>query len=973
MTHPTHLTDPTHPTHATRYDPHMKRRLFSSALILTALGTLPAAQMRVVPLDDVQGHVALGLALRHLSNTGILMHTTAHPDDENNGLLVMLNRGQGVRTALATATRGNGGQNEIGPEIFEALGVLRTQELAALHRFDGAEQYFTRAVDFGYSFSIDETFEKWGRDEITADYVRLIRTIRPDVIITLPPAGDAGGQHHMASAVITRDAYRRAGDPAKYPEQIKAGLRPWQPKKLYQSAGFGFPGEPEAAGRVTRVNSGIYDRLLGKTYAEIGAEARSMHKCQGTGQLLSLPTPAAQAGYQLVETTLPGQMERDESSLFDGIDTGLAGLAAFAGPRPPTGLADGLAAIAAAVRAAQKNFDSASDEAAVEPLVEGLSAVRALRRELRTMPLDDASRYEIDFRLHQKEAEFEQAIVIAAGVKVEALADDGVVVPGQHTKVSIFIANRGATNVNIRQVRLEGFDGDPACTLTAVSGRWLFGGFGGGRGGRGGAPAPAGPPISLIKQGQVARCEPAVTIPADARTTEPYWHREGEAGRYIFDEDAPFGLPVRPTPFAARITLALAREGSNGSASGPSGDELVDVVPLQHRYEGDIFSGEKRTDLLVVPAFSVRVSPEIAIVPSASIRAARAGTASRIPARAGRGSTPARSESASGAPSADREIRVTIVNDTPGAAETSVQLEVPPGWSAIPPAQPVTFEREDQAQTVRFVVKPAPDAKTAEFRVRAVASTGGRSYTRGYQVIEYPHIRRYPIYDSAAATLKVIDVRVPSNLTVGYIMGVGDQVPPAIEQLGATIETLTADDLAWGNLSRFDAIVTGVRAYERREDLRANNRRLLDYVKEGGTMIVQYNKYEFNEAQYGPFPAKVSSNRVTDEFAPVVALDAHNPVFTAPNEINEATWKNWVQERGLYFLGEKDQRYRDLVQLEDPFPKNRGVKTGALVEAQYGKGRWLYVGLGLWRQLPAGTDGAYQLLANLISLGKASR
>src|SRR5438034_4380575 len=260
------------------------RSLLVAAFITSSAALALRAQMRVVPLDEEHGHVALGLALRHLANVGIFMHTTAHPDDENNGLLVMLNRGQGYRTALATATRGNGGQNEIGPEIFEALGVLRAGELASRHRFDGAEQYFTRAVDFGYSFSLEETFEKWGRDEITADYVRQIRMIRPDVIITLPPTGNAGGQHHMASAVITRDAYKLAGDATKYPDQIKDGLRPWQPKKLYQSAGFGFPGEPAAAGRIARINSALYDALLGKTYAEIGSEARSMHKCQGTGQ-----------------------------------------------------------------------------------------------------------------------------------------------------------------------------------------------------------------------------------------------------------------------------------------------------------------------------------------------------------------------------------------------------------------------------------------------------------------------------------------------------------------------------------------------------------------------------------------------------------------------------------------------------------------------------------------------------------------
>src|SRR4029078_6753375 len=248
----------------------MRRWFLSALLVFLVFAIIPTAQMRVIPIDEEQGHVALGLALRHLANTGIFMHTTAHPDDENNGLLVMLNRGQGYRTVLATATRGNGGAQEIGPEIFEALGLLRTGELAALHRFDGAEQYFTRAVDFGYSFGIDETFEKWGREEITADYVRLIRTIRPDVIITLPPTGNAGGQHHMASAVITRDAYKLAGDPTKFPEQINEALHAWQPRKLYHSAGFGFPGEPAVPGKVTRVNSGVYDTLLGKTYSEIG-------------------------------------------------------------------------------------------------------------------------------------------------------------------------------------------------------------------------------------------------------------------------------------------------------------------------------------------------------------------------------------------------------------------------------------------------------------------------------------------------------------------------------------------------------------------------------------------------------------------------------------------------------------------------------------------------------------------------------
>jgi len=242
------------------------------------------------------------------------------------------------------------------------------------------------------------------------------------------------------------------------------------------------------------------------------------------------------------------------------------------------------------------------------------------------------------------------------------------------------------------------------------------------------------------------------------------------------------------------------------------------------------------------------------------------------------------------------------------------------------------------------------------------------SFGRGYQVIEYPHIRRAHIYHDADVVLKVIDVKVAPNLRIGYIMGVGDEVPPALEQLGLNVEMLDADDLAWGDLSRFTTIITGVRAYERRADLRANNSRLLDYVQRGGTLIVQYNKFEFNQAQYGPYPARVSSERVTDEYAPVRQLDRDSPLFYTPNRIDESTWKNWVQERGLYFLGERDPRYKDLVALDEPFAYNKGEKRGALVETQYGKGRWIYVGLGLWRELPAGVDGAYQLLANLVSL-----
>jgi NPCBM-associated, NEW3 domain of alpha-galactosidase len=341
-----------------------------------------------------------------------------------------------------------------------------------------------------------------------------------------------------------------------------------------------------------------------------------------------------------------------------------------------------------------------------------------------------------------------------------------------------------------------------------------------------------------------------------------------------------------------------------------------------------------------VPAFSVRMTPPLAVFATAN-----AGT---------------------------REIHVAVTNGTKGAANVSVKLQLPVGWKATPPSVPITFEHEDESLSARFQVTAPANIAVGEYTLTAVVTgPAGEKYKNGYQEIEYPHVERRQVIKPAETALKVIDVKVIPNLTVGYIVGVGDQVPQAIEQLGAKLSFIDQDELAWGDLSKYDVIVTGVRAYERRGDLRAYNHRLLDYAERGGTVIVQYNKMEFNRADYGPFPAKVSGNRVSDELVPVKVLVPDHSVFSYPNKIGASTWDGWVQERGLYFLGEKDKKYVDLVSMVDSFPDNPGEKLGSLVEGKVGKGRWLYLGLGLWRQLPAGTDGAYQLLANLISLGKA--
>jgi LmbE family N-acetylglucosaminyl deacetylase len=890
------------------------------------LVTAPAQNRLNFPLSaQDSGHIALGLALRKLGVSGTFLQTAAHPDDETNALYAMFTHGMGLRSIDVQTTRGEGGQNEIGPELFGDIGVLRTSELMSAHRLDGAEQYFTRAIDYGYSFDPQEVIGKWGRKEIVGDFVRHIRTFRPDVVLTMNMQGRGGDRAHEATTVLTREAYKAAGDPAMYPEQIKEGLRPWQPRKLYISTGFG-PGrggpegrggrgaapEPPAAPAVklATVNTAMYDSLLGRTYAEIGTDARSSHKCQGTNGLPPLPgVPngrgggGGRGGYQLVESTIAGQVGKDETSLFEGVDTRLAALAQFAGNNPPAALTAGLATIADAAAQARKAFDAGNDAGTAAPVEAGLAAVRSLRAKLGSIGLTDAAHYEIDLRLKTKERDYEDAVLASHGLTFDAVADDGLVIGGQPVKLSLIAVNRGASEVNMTGVTIAGFDGPGACK--------------------------AGP----VKKDAIYTCSEDAHVPKSAKLTTPYfsdryWRHPADNAIDVFEPGVEFGIPFQPTPF--RVTFHVK-----------AGDlEVAKEVPVQFRYVKDIYTGDKRMELNVVPDFSVRMTPPLAVF-----------------ALSNPGS---------------REIHVSVTNSTKGPAKVSVALELPAGWKATPPSVPIAFEHEDESLSARFQVTAPAKVNVGEYTLRAVVTGSSQEkYTNGYQEIEYPHVQRRQVIKPAETALKVVDVKIIPNLSVGYIIGVGDQVPQAIEQLGAKLSFIDQDELAWGDLSKYDVIVTGVRAYERRGDLRAYNHRLLDYAERGGTVIVQYNKMEFNRADYGPFPAKVSANRVSDELVPVKVLVPNHSVFSYPNKIGASTWDGWVQERGLYFLGEKDAKYVDLISMVDSFPDNPGEKLGSFVEGKVGKGRWLYLGLGLWRQLPAGTDGAYQLLANLISLGKA--
>ncbi len=455
---------------------------------VVALGSRVPAQLRVAPVGEHPDAQALELLLRKLASTGTFMQTDAHPDDEDNGLLAMLGEGLGMRATLVTATRGDGGQNEIGPELGQALGVLRTEELLAVHRFDGAEQYFTRAVDFGYSFSVDESVQKWGEDEIVGDYVRQIRAIRPDVIVGFLCGGTSGGLHHQASAKLTLEAFRAAGDAAKYPEQLRDGLKPWQPVRIFctDETSFGPP-QPLTPDRV-RLDLSAFDSLLGRTYAELGLEARSMHKCQGTSQLLLLPGVPQSRTYRFQDG------RPANGSLFDGIDTSIVGLLRFAGERPEPSLRTALVALQQQVIDARAALAARGSAATVTPLAAGLRAVRALRTDLARLLGGGAAATapaEIDFRLAQKERQFQDALIVATGTRLDALADDGVVTPGQ--TVNLTLAAAAATEgVELAGTSLAGFDGTPQAVCTGT-----------------------------LARGAAVNCKAAATVPASAHLSTP--------------------------------------------------------------------------------------------------------------------------------------------------------------------------------------------------------------------------------------------------------------------------------------------------------------------------------------------------------------------------------------------------------------------------------------------------------------------
>jgi LmbE family N-acetylglucosaminyl deacetylase len=855
-----------------------------------AIGTLAAALLLPMTPEpapaqngggEYRGAAALGLQLRRLGTTKRVLMVGAHPDDEDTQLLARFALEEGAAVAYLSLTRGEGGQNGIGPELGEGLGLLRTEELLAARRVDGAQQFFTRAYDFGFSKSAEETFRHWPREEVLRDVVTVIRHFRPDVIVTVFSGTPRDGHgHHQVSAILAREAFAAAGDGSRFP----GTGRPWQPARLYQS----MRGNPEGA--TVRVPIGNLDPLIGRSPFQLAMASRSRHRSQDMGRP-ELPGPR----WGTLRRVLPEGGAGTEPSIWAGLDTTLV--------QPGEGrAARALREYQQQVEAVRSRFNPLEPRASAAGLLE---ALRTLRLTLESLPRTNGVA-DLYSNVLDEMADVEEAAVMALGVVVDAVASDARLAPGQPVEVEVTVWNGGGDALRIRSVG-PGME-DRGWSAVPV-------------------PAEA-EQAGVVAPGALSTWKWRVEVPRDAEPTEAYYLRDPRDGDLYSWDPGRLGEPIT-LPFGADPLTACGRGEVNGT-------EISFCSDVTFR-EVDLRQGELRRPVMVVPAVSVLLDPPARVLSTA----------------------------------APRPITYTVrlAAEQPGGIGGTARLQVPAGWRVEPASVPVRFDAPGEVREVRFTVTPPANAAAGDHPVSAVfIAEDGRRFERGVQMIDYPHVRARPLYHDARSVVRAFDVRVPQGLRVAYIEGAGEEGPGFLANLGITPELLDAEDLAEGDLDRFDVIIAGSRAYEVRTDLMAHNRRLLEWVARGGTMIVQYNKHEIVEGSFTPFPITIARphGRVTDENAPVRILDPAHPVVTTPNRIADSDWAGWVQERGLYFAETWDGAYTPVLETGDP---GETPLRGGLLIARHGQGTYVYTGLAFFRQFPQGVPGAYRLFANLLALG----
>ena len=795
--------------------------------------------------------------IQKLNFLGSVLYIAAHPDDENTRLISYFSNEIKARTAYLSLTRGDGGQNLIGPELRELLGVIRTQELLEARKIDGGEQFFSRANDFGFSKNPDETFEIWDKEKVLADVIWTIRKFQPDVIINRFDHRSPGTTHghHTASALLSVEAFGLANNPEQFPEQLQF-YSTWQPKRVFFNPSIWFYGSQEKFDAADKTNfisleTGVYYPNLGVSNQEIAALSRSAHKSQGFGS-----TGSRGKDMEYLEF-INGEPIKDKTNIFEGIDTSWNRV-------------EGGKSIGKLINSIQERFDFSNPSASIPALLKAYQMIDALE-EKHWKPI--------------KLNEIKNTIAACAGLYLEAVATENQTTPGTALKIKIEALNRSSIPMELKSIKnISNNNSTPITTILANN---------------------ATQNLSVT-----------IELPNDMPYTQPNWLKEKPStGMYQVSEQKNIGIAdiIRDAKLEFELVI--------------SGITMPFERPIVYKFNDNV-KGEMYNYLDVVPEVSSRIIDQISFFNDGNTK--------------------------------KMAVMVKAGKDN---IKGEVCLELNPDWSVFPDHIPFSLDKKDSEKTVFFEVTPPKEA--SETNVKSVVSLNEKKYDKEQVIINYEHISKQHVLVPAEAKFKKLDLKI-SDEKIGYIMGAGDNVPECLSQMGYKVSIITPEEINSRYLNNFDVIITGIRAYNTLPLLKTKQHLLLEFVKRGKTLIVQYNTPDKNiPANIAPYPLKISNDRVTDENAAVEFLAPNHPVLNYPNPITAKDFKGWTQEQGLYYPNEFDAAFTPIIASND---KGETPKKGALLVANYGKGNYIYTGLSLFRELPEGVSGAYRLIANMIAL-----